>query len=110
MQDQPEVDRDDREDHGREEDMEGEETAEGCAAATKTDHTAISSRRSSWRVKPIATVTSSTPVSQFISRGNLHAPIRKTCAMRRPTISPRALLAACRRAREPWFRMSAEGV
>ena len=49
-----------------------------CAAPTITDQTAVWSQRSSWPVKASARVSrsSTAPVSQLSSRGNLYAAMR----------------------------------
>ena len=60
-----------------------------CSAPTTTDHVAFWSQRRSCPVNPMPSVNTSrsTPVIQFISRGNLYEPARNTCAMCRPTMS-----------------------
>ncbi|MFO0874499.1 MAG: hypothetical protein U0575_11090 [Phycisphaerales bacterium] len=51
-----------------------------CSAPTTTDQTALASQRRSCPVKPMPSVSasSSTPLSQLSSRGNLYEPCRKT--------------------------------
>ena len=53
-----------------------------CAAPTTTAQYASWFQRSSWPVKamPKVNTSSTVPLSQLTSRGNLKAPIRNTCA------------------------------